>query len=283
MATNLDLLKSSVSAYVVRPLNAFGFGGFLFDVEGETSVELRAEITDHYLEDNTTVQDHIAIRPKALTLKGYVGEVVYQGDDRGGQPIARITQKLTTLTPFLPVLSSAASQIVNTVKNDNLDLSELELTDINKITDYYAFTKNLLPPSSKQEQAYMYFKALMEGKYLVSVQTPFEFMNRMAIETVTARQGEDSKYISDFSITLKEIRTTQMLQTDVKNSKYIAADASPEDIYQGRAQPQYEDLTTIGNVEGLTVNPDNASDPLSQHLAARRAREAAIGRNPYSI
>jgi hypothetical protein len=279
-------LSQGINSYVVRPLNAFGFGGFLFDVEGETSVDLRAEISDHYLEDNTTVQDHIAIRPKSLTLKGYVGEVVYQGDDRSDQVIQKVTQKLTTLSAFLPELSKGASQAVDAIKSDKLTdftLEDLELSSVNRVTDYYAFTRNLLPPTSKQEQAYLYFKALMEGKYLVSVQTPFEFMNRMAIETVTARQGEDSRFISDFSITLKEIRTAQMLQTDVKNSKYVVDDVSPEDLYQGRALPQYEDLSIVGNVEGGTVDPTDASDPLSQHLAARRAREAAIGRNPYAI
>ncbi len=38
-------------------------GAFVFDYAGEVSSELHADITDHYTEDNTVVQDHIALNP----------------------------------------------------------------------------------------------------------------------------------------------------------------------------------------------------------------------------
>jgi len=60
MAQNLSILggiSANLNNYVVRPLNAFGLGGFMFDIEGETSVNLTSQITDHFLEDTTNVQD----------------------------------------------------------------------------------------------------------------------------------------------------------------------------------------------------------------------------------
>ena len=67
--SDAQLLIDSLKQYVVTPLNAFGVGGFVFDSEGDTTVNLSADITDHYLEDNTSVQDHIAIKPKRVTPK----------------------------------------------------------------------------------------------------------------------------------------------------------------------------------------------------------------------
>jgi len=280
MTTNLDLFGEALNGYIVTPLNAFGFGGFLFDVEGETSVNLTAEITDHYLEDNSAVQDHIAIRPKKLTLKGYVGELVHRNEEEDGAIIQKVTQKLTVASQYLPTLSAATKQIQDAKREaleDGVSLEDVRLDSINRITDYYAFARNVLTPVSKQQQAYMYFKALHEGKFLVSVQTPFEFMNRMAIESVSAKQDEGSRFVSDFTIVLKEIRTVSVLNAEANDTQYTVTEASPEDIYQGRRQYQEEALRQVGNMDGL---PED--DPVARWQAARDAQaEFLASGNPF--
>ena len=49
--------------------------GFLFNILGEEVVTLTADATDHYVEDNSAIQDHIALKPITITLHGYIGEV----------------------------------------------------------------------------------------------------------------------------------------------------------------------------------------------------------------
>ncbi|PHS61064.1 MAG: hypothetical protein COB09_19135 [Thalassobium sp.] len=249
MPNEFDILRDSVLNYVVRPLNAFGLGGFVFDIEGETTVNLSTEITDHFLEDNSSVQDHIAIRPKKITLKGFVGELTFDGGEEDDGIVQTVTRKLTILSAFLPTLSAAAEQLV--VRDREVNSTESGENTVNNIADYWAFIKNITPPISKQEQAYRYFKALMEQKILVSVQTPFEFMTRMAIETVTARQGADSRFISDFSITLKEIRTVSLLTASQVTSRYTVQENIPSELFQGRSLEQREELTQVGNMAGL--------------------------------
>lgn len=265
METNLQILAESINKAIVTPLNAFGLGGFVFDIEGETSVNLTTEITDHYLEDNSAVQDHIAIRPKKAVLKSYVGELIYREDDSTDTFVQKAVQKLTTLFAYRPPIARAAQQAIDFIRDGNISdisLDNITLETINKTTDYWAFVKNLGGGTSRQQQAYMYFKGLMEGKYLVSVQTPFEFMNNMAIESIVAIQGEGSRFISDFSITLKQIRTVSILNVQQNESRYITREATPEEMMQGRSFPQNQSLSNLGNIPGLPTIDDAAVDAL---------------------
>jgi hypothetical protein len=258
MPTNLDLLADSFNKYIVSPLNAFGLGGFVFDLEGETTATLSTEITDHFLEDNVAVQDHIAIRPKKIILKSYVGELIYRLDDTTDTIVQKVTRKLTSLSLLLPTLSPGAEQLVDFIKQgklNDLSLESVSLESINKTTDYWAVAKNFATGGSRQQQAYMYFKALMEKKLLVSVQTPFEFFPNMAIESITAIQSEDTRFMSDFTITLKQIRTVKIAnaQFDLALSKSpdVPQTGAPSPkAYQGRSLVQFGPLNQVGNMPG---------------------------------
>jgi len=190
-------IKDGFSKYLVAPIAQFGLGGFVFDVEGQTNIDLSADITDHYTENNTTIQDHIAIRPKRIRLDTYVGELVFRNDNSSNASTQTLSRKLTVLNSYLPVLSSGAQQLksVFDAGRENLTFAKALDTGLN----IYSLAKNVLPPTSKQQQAYQYFKALMEQKVLLSVQTPFEFCTNMAIDAIFATQEEDSRFISNFS------------------------------------------------------------------------------------
>lgn len=254
MVSPVSILTNALNNYIVRPSNAFGLGGFVFDVEGETTINLRTDITDHYLEDNTTVQDHIAVKPKKVTLKSYVGELVYRPDNEGSSFIEKTVRKLTVLNGYLPELTAAAQEIKDLNSEDITSVIDsigesVTSQTVNRAVDYYSLARNILNADNKQQEAYLYFKALMEQKILVSLQTPFEYINNMAIESIVAYQGEDSRFIGDFTITLKEIRTVELLNSDVGASQYTTSQGSG-DRYQGRAKTQNLPVENIGNVSG---------------------------------
>ena len=46
---------------------------FLFHYNGEESITLDADITDHFVESNVALQDHIARRPVTYSVTGYIG------------------------------------------------------------------------------------------------------------------------------------------------------------------------------------------------------------------
>lgn len=239
---SFDSIREVYSQYIVRPLNAFGLAGFVFDVEGATNVQLSSEITDHYTETNSAIQDHIALRPKRVTLGSYVGELVDRRDESTDSALQDTVRKLTVIDSYLPALSKAATQAKQLLDAEQADLSFNNI--LNTATDIWALTRNLNPPIPRQQQAYMFFKALRDTKQLVSVQTPFEFMTNMAVETIVANQGEGTRWISDFSITLKEIRTVSVRNVPfdfVKN-------------YQGATAQQRADVSNGGKVQGENVN-----------------------------
>jgi hypothetical protein len=281
MADNYSILggiSSNLNNYIVRPLNAFGVGGFVFDIEGETSVNLTTEITDHFIEDGSTIQDHIAVKPKKVTLKSYVGEVVDRQDDNTQTAVQKAVQKLTVINSFLPVLTQSAQQALNykkAIEDSPLNLSSITSAfsskTINRVSDYWAFVKNMVGNTSKQQQAYMYFKALMEEKIIVSIQTPFEFMSKMAIESIVAIQQEGTKYVSDFSITLKEIRTAVMVSP--LQGKYGGQITRPEDweaYLSTKAAQQSAAVTNQGAVQGIVQPLD--MEAMMQKMLAPDAR-----------
>lgn len=258
MADTLDDVIADLQSYVVAPLNAFGLGGFVFDVEGESQAHLAADITDHYTEENKALQDHIAIKPKKITLKGYVGELVYSAGGNGATILQQAVQKLTVISSFLPTLSAAATQLRQTIASPtNSDITLSSAADIFGLVQDAIGT---FGDNANQAKGYAYFKALMNQGILMGVQTPWEFMTNMAIETITAIQPENTKYFSDFAVTLKQIRIAQTISTAYTNlspQNQVATDVNQElsgaQQYQGVAAVQAPNPVPIGNVPGVSL------------------------------
>lgn len=262
MKSDLAKIKDNFDKYIVRPANLLGFGGFVFDVEGESVVNLQNEITDHFVEDNTSIQDQIAVKPKRITLKNYVGEIADIVEDRDNGTVQKLTRKLTVLNGLLPELSDASAQAQDSIRGlitegeniGDIDILDIEVPDFNKVVDLYAVARNFGRPQSKLEQAYQYFKALRDQKILISVQTPFEFMPNMAIETISARQGEETRTVSDFSITLKEIRFAGVEFTELSAQGRRAAQQSAVDN-RSNIEGQNADVSLLkqglGNLSGI--------------------------------
>lgn len=205
-----DAVNASQS--FVGGLGTLGINGFVFDIAEECEVSLESEITDHYVEDGTAVQDHIALAPERVTLRGYVGEIVYDtGDDKGF--VREAAEKLTTVASYLPVVSNYANKIYNDIAKINLD-GDSVVTSIEKLFnvggDVYKAYRDINIPQDKQGEAFIYFEALRNSRKLLTVQTPYRYYTDMAIETVKIIQDAQSRDGSDIEVTLKKIRFAQV-------------------------------------------------------------------------
>lgn len=255
MAVDIDLISANLQNYIIAPLAQFGLAGFPFDIDGESMARLAADVSDHYAEDNKALQDQIAIRPKIITLKGFVGEVVYNGADSDGSTIQSAVQKLVSLASYLPTLSAAATQITAAAQSESLD--NFSLTDTANI---YGLVKNLLNasgPEAKQQQAFSYFEALMDSKTIISVQTPWKFLTNMVIIDVVALQSENTKFMSDFAVTMKQIRLAKTISGSyvaASPQDQVNADVNAEDAsLQGDAAIQAAAPVPIGDVPGVAL------------------------------
>lgn len=231
----LSKIRSGYNKYIVRPFLDFGLAGFVFDVEGDVSIEQKADITDHYIEDNSAIQDHMAVRPISVKLTNYIGEVAGQRKNEVATTTADVIQKLSILNEYLPEVTGAVSQLRNNIDNGFSSFDDA----VDDTSDIWRLVKDLNPTASEQQKAYLFFNSLMEKRILVSLQTPYAFFTEMAIENITSKQNEDNEQITDFSITLKKIRKA--------STQTVAFDASK---YQGRLKQQASNVVNKGKANG---------------------------------
>jgi hypothetical protein len=254
MTQTLDIIASDLQTFVTAPIAAFGLAGFLFDVAGEASAHLQAEITDHYTEDNRALQDHIARKPKRVTLRGYVGEVVHNTNGNGGFT-EKVPQKLTEFSDYLPQLSAAATQAQALLDGATKPMFETVIKDGSNI---YALTKNLLNSTdnnARQQNAYNYFKALYNQGILQSIQTPWEYMTSMAIESISIIQGDESVSVSEFAITYKEVRvaetkTLHLIDGIFDKDALDRISFLGKKVFDGPCSIQKAVTNNIGNISG---------------------------------
>lgn len=234
-----DGINKLTNKYIVSPILGLGLAGFVFDIEDSTKVELKADITDHYVEDNSTIQDHIALKPIKITLRGFVGELKNIVEDKKGT-IQRFAEKLVKINSMIPVLTAGARQVRDAIVVDKKSITDYVDASVGTGIDLFQAFKKLNPPDTEQSKAFNYFRSLFESKQLVSLETPYGFFPDMSIESIVSVQNGDTDQITDFSITLKEFRTAKV--------KFVSFD--PEK-YQGRGEAQRSELSEKGKAQGI--------------------------------
>jgi hypothetical protein len=237
-----NYLNTLANKYIVKPKTASGIGGFIFDYEGEDTVTLQAEITDHYLESNDPVQDHIAQKPTRIVLRGFVSELAQVPPQGIVGALATIQNKLTAVPAYLGKYTPGAIQGIqkgittaqNTVNQINLGLA--------KVQNIISFLPGAAPQKSKQQKAYAQLEALYLSRNVFTVQTPYRYFDSMVIESLSFIQPEETQSWSDISVTLKQMRFVQ--------TQSVAAPAN----LGGRAAQQRQSQTSQGKTQGTPAD-----------------------------
>lgn len=203
------LVLNSAQLAIIRPNNPPpGIAGFVLDIVGDDGVELESEIPDHYLEDLTAVQDQIALRPEIVTVDGDVAELVKtiitaKPITPANNPLPLVNGLQPELAPGATVTQAAAQQAQT---ND-----ETAIQSTQSLYGYYQSRSPQQPNQTKQSQIFGYFYQLQRGRQLFSVETPWGFFENMAILSLGAHQSADSKYVTNFTIAFKKVRTARSI------------------------------------------------------------------------
>ena len=256
---NTENLNNLVSKYVVSPVARLGIAGFEFDIFTQHKAEIRSDITDHFVEDNSPRQDHIALPPKIYTLRGFVGELKTEPEAEKNK-FQEIGQKLTTLNSYLPIVTNSAKQVNNLLTGEKESTAQTVNESVEAGINLFQAYKQLNPPDTEQAKAYNFFVALRDGKQLVSVDTPFGFIPDLAIENIIAVQ-DNNKYIMDFTVTLKEFRkvSTEFASFDPKKNKS-----------QGRAENQKAEERDQGQANGEKNSISIIKDKINKGISSIR-------------
>ncbi|RTL04652.1 hypothetical protein EKK58_10100 [Candidatus Dependentiae bacterium] len=220
MATNPiqkvdNLVANVVNQYIVRPTggnNTTGINGYVFDILDDEEVAIDSDITDHYVESNYAIQDHWAQRPLKLSVKGYVAELrdVFPNGLLG---ILMKIQSLQSIGGFLPRFASQATQIYAKTAAVVARAGEV----VNQAKNISALMGQYSTTATRQQEAYKKFYDMWVSRQLCSVETPYGVFNNMAIESLRVIQRGNTKLVSDFEISFKQINTVSTKVTPALN------------------------------------------------------------------
>jgi len=227
---------------------------FLFHYEGEQTATLTSDITDNFLEDNTAVQDQIALKPVMVSTHGYIGELNDITPSTLGI-LKTAAQKLTIISAYTPALSQTALLAYNTA----FQLYQVALNAQNSavaawstiagsgnaesvITGQDGFPIALEPNQNKQQTAFQQFFGYWNNRTLFTIQTPWAIFQNMAISSLRAVQSEETVVITDFELTFKQLRFASTL------SSSSGLDA------QGRLASQAASVANLGSQTPISVS-----------------------------
>jgi len=240
---NLDTMAN----FILKPANAKGLGGFVFDYEGDTQIIAQAEITDHYSEQNAFMNDHAAQRPQRITLRGFVAEISQNPDQGVIGVLNSIQGKLTSLPAILGKYTPAAVQKLAT-------LTTTATSVVNKMDNAISRVQNVLglfgasnAAPSKQQQAYLNLMTLFKNNVVFTLDTPFTYYQSVMIEQVIFVQDEFTKEWSDIVVTVKEIRIFGNPAGPGLPAKQAAL------LLQGRLAQQGQAQSNRGKTQGVAA------------------------------
>ena len=234
-------------AYVIPEEAPRGIGGFIFNIVTEDTVELSSQITDHYTENNLSMQDHIALDAPKVTVRGLVGEIESLPPNDAQR---NLSIGFTVVPDFMAADPSLGkdgtggtnemyTSIIKNVSDAYNKIEKQKNSPINNsaLSSVYSVYEQKVPRNtnqSKQEYVFRFFFTAWRSKMLFTVETPWGIFDKMAIERVNVNQGENSRFVSDFTISFKQIRTAK----DVKVVKALgrAAEAVAETTNGGTSQ-----------------------------------------------
>ena len=208
-----------------------GIAGFVFDINLTESVTHSAQITDHYSEDNTYLQDHIAISPLVIHLTGKVGELVWRK-----LPITEflysMVNRLTPLGVFTPSQSFQAQQAIYAYELANFALESLERS-LNNLSDVFKGNET----KTKQQDAYTVIEGLFNNRGLITIETPWKTFEDMVIESFSVSQDETTTMETTFNITCKQMRFVgvQTFLGSLVTSRYDNSQIETKGLQKGNA------------------------------------------------
>jgi hypothetical protein len=202
------LTSGGQSLALVRPSTPSpGIGGFLFTIPQEDTIDLSSDITDHWSENNRAIQDHIALRPEEITLRGLVGELVFSPPEpSSNQMVQSVTDARISDNGTAPEVSAFAADWW-AQRTGTPTSAQAQAASTQSAYGYYVSKVPQPPNKTRQAQIFGYFYQLWLGRQVMTVETPFGIFTSMAIQSLSATQEEGSKWVSEFTIKFKRVRT----------------------------------------------------------------------------
>ena len=227
---------------ILRPKAVKGISGFIFDVPGNDSVNIDWDVTDHFTESNSFLNDHKVKKPITITLSGFIGELVFRSPDGVEGATQELSNRLETVEAYLGDFTPGAVQEAQRVVQQAQSAASAINQTLDKAQDIVGFFEGEGPEESAQQKAYNQLESLGDEVKL-SVQTPWKFFDDLTITGLGFNQDGETGDITDISVTLKQIR--------VSDTKIVDFD---QDQFPVREKVQSAPAEDQGNIRGQETN-----------------------------
>ena len=235
IVTDFQTLLNGAAVTVLQPKGAKGIAGWVFDIPTGESVDLESDVTDHYTENNSFVNDHIVNKPERVMLSGLIGELVYRLPNGVLGALRNVSGRLAQLSAlggnYTPGFIQTAQGLVSKAQSTANTINRYINTAQNTAK---AVTSLFGPQQTKQQKAYNQLHTLWAQKTIFTVTTPWAYHPAMVITAVGFKQDQNQNDYSEITVTLKEFRFAE-----TKLTTFDGGDLSnPTAIQKTESTPQ---------------------------------------------
>lgn len=238
--TNIEQYVNNKLVALVGLKQSPGISGFVFDIPQEEQITLQADITDHYTESNSYINDHIVRKPREITLTGLIAELKIESGLF--ELITSIFQSsLSTVDAYFGDYTGQVGDIIQDVVSTAVNISNQVLQIVNRIKNITAGFDGEGNYLNLQQRAFAKLEAMFYTNTLLTVQTPWKYFESMVIKDIRFSQGEETDGMSQITVTLKEWRSYDTISVDLSNI-----------LNTSRNNLQSSETVDIGNSQGST-------------------------------
>ena len=245
---------------------------FVFDIKKEYKYNLSSDITDHYVEDNVAIQDHIGLRPIILEVTGSIGEITLsevidkeknsrkiageigigetQNNAKGNifNSVDSYLGRMGSLTSFTPNIINQSLDIYNTAKFGYATVSKIiNLDKQDKVKSGFDYTEDYNEETIKITKQFNYidwFKIQWQNRASFTIVTPYGVLTDMYIMDLIASQPENTRYITNLSIKFKQIRKAKVITKGKKISQTRDTQLNKITEHNGEVKTELNQVTT---------------------------------------
>lgn len=262
---------------------------FVFDIKKEYKFNLSSDITDHYVEENIAIQDHVGLKPIILEVSGCIGEINLMETkiDRrktSSQNINSPQDIFNATDSYINRMGSLSSFAPNIV-NQGLDMynsAKFAYALANKVADIdkednstkygYDYTERYdekTIQATKQFNWINWFRTQWWNRRAFSIVTPYGVLKNMYIMELSAAQPDNTRYVTNLNIKFKQIRKavtgntsmqqkTQQMETQ-ENKTFDIGTLSLPDEYKKMIDAMYaQPPAAAGTIRQETEGEFNA-------------------------
>ncbi|MDD5301502.1 MAG: hypothetical protein PHS14_00220 [Elusimicrobia bacterium] len=222
--------------------------GFAFDFYGEDDLELDIDATDHWAEDNSSIQDHAAISPIRGSLSGFVGEYVIPNPNSGiGGALRQLEQKLATVSAYAGKYTPGTVQAIAGKVTGAISTGQNYVQEISQYAQQAQNILNMFKPAgaTRQQNALATLMSAALSRQTFTLMMPWVQVQNVMITNIRAHQSGDTTSKSEFTVSVKQIRTIP-----------VASALTPQAVKansQGRAGLQNQPTSVVGTAQGAPM------------------------------